>query len=38
LTGSVGDPGDLAEAYLYLMRGKFTTGQIIIADGGSVLV
>jgi NAD(P)-dependent dehydrogenase (short-subunit alcohol dehydrogenase family) len=38
LTGRVGEPGQLAEAYLYLMRGSFTTGQIVIADGGSVLV
>nr|WP_068890993.1 SDR family oxidoreductase [Pedobacter panaciterrae] len=38
LTGRVGDPKDLAEAYLYLMRGCFTTGQIIVVDGGSVLV
>lgn len=38
LTGRVGDPKDLAEAYLYLMRGSFTTGQIIVIDGGSVLV
>jgi NAD(P)-dependent dehydrogenase (short-subunit alcohol dehydrogenase family) len=38
LTGRVGDPKDLAEAYLYLMRGSFTTGQIIVVDGGSVLV
>jgi NAD(P)-dependent dehydrogenase (short-subunit alcohol dehydrogenase family) len=38
LTGRVGDPKELAEAYLYLMRGSFTTGQIIVADGGSVLV
>jgi NAD(P)-dependent dehydrogenase (short-subunit alcohol dehydrogenase family) len=38
LTGMVGNPKDLAEAYLYLMRGSFTTGQIIVVDGGSVLV
>ncbi|RZL18916.1 MAG: SDR family oxidoreductase [Pedobacter sp.] len=38
LTGRVGDPKELAEAYLYLMRGSFTTGQIIVADGGSVLI
>jgi NAD(P)-dependent dehydrogenase (short-subunit alcohol dehydrogenase family) len=38
LTGKVGDPDDLAEAYLYLMRGRFTTGQIIVVDGGSLLV
>jgi NAD(P)-dependent dehydrogenase (short-subunit alcohol dehydrogenase family) len=38
LTGNVGAPEELAEAYLYLIRGRFTTGQIIVADGGSVLV
>lgn len=38
LTGKVGNPKDLAEAYLYLMRGSFTTGQVIVVDGGSVLV
>jgi NAD(P)-dependent dehydrogenase (short-subunit alcohol dehydrogenase family) len=37
LTGRVGHPQDLAEAYLYLMRGSFTTGQIIVVDGGSLL-
>lgn len=38
LTGRVGNPKDLAEAYLYLMHGSFTTGQIIVVDGGSLLV
>lgn len=38
LTGRVGNPDDLAEAYLYLMRGSFTTGQVIVVDGGSLLV
>lgn len=38
LTGRVGNAKDLAEAYLYLMRGSFTTGQIIVVDGGSLLV
>lgn len=38
LTGKIGDANDLAEAYLYLMRGSFTTGQIIVVDGGSLLV
>ena len=33
-----GDPAEVAEAYLYLMRGGFTTGQTIIADGGRILV
>lgn len=38
LTGRVGYSDEIAEAYLYLMRGSFTTGQIIVVDGGSLLV
>jgi NAD(P)-dependent dehydrogenase (short-subunit alcohol dehydrogenase family) len=38
LTGRVGNTKELAEAYLYLMRGSFSTGQIIVVDGGSLLV
>jgi NAD(P)-dependent dehydrogenase (short-subunit alcohol dehydrogenase family) len=38
LTGRVGNSNEIAEAYLYLMRGTFTTGQIIVVDGGSLLV
>jgi len=38
LTGKVGYPQDLAEAYLYLMRGSFKTGQIIVVDGGSLVL
>lgn len=38
LTGRVGNSNEIAEAYLYLMRGSFTTGQIIVVDGGSLLV
>ena len=38
LAGRIGEPCELAEAYLYLMRGSFTTGQVIVADGGSLLV
>ncbi|MEC0176910.1 SDR family oxidoreductase [Paenibacillus favisporus] len=36
--GRVGEPEDGAEAYLYLMREKYSTGQIIVVDGGSTLV
>ena len=36
--GRAGEPDDLAEAYLYLMRGGFSTGQVIVVDGGGVLV
>ncbi|MBO9728612.1 MAG: SDR family oxidoreductase [Chitinophaga sp.] len=38
LTGRVGHSNEIAEAYLYLMRGSFTTGQIVVVDGGSLLV
>lgn len=38
LTGRVGNANEIAEAYLYLMRAGFTTGQIVVADGGSLLV
>ena len=33
-----GDPGEVAEAYLYLMRGGFSTGQVLIVDGGMSLI
>lgn len=33
-----GDPDEVAQAYLYLMRGGFTTGQVLIVDGGMALV
>jgi NAD(P)-dependent dehydrogenase (short-subunit alcohol dehydrogenase family) len=33
-----GDPAELAQAYLYLMRGGYTTGQVLKVDGGSSLV
>jgi NAD(P)-dependent dehydrogenase (short-subunit alcohol dehydrogenase family) len=36
--GRIGEPSDIAEAYLYLMRERFTTGQVITVDGGTVLV
>jgi NAD(P)-dependent dehydrogenase (short-subunit alcohol dehydrogenase family) len=36
--GRVGEPDDIAEAYLYLMRERFSTGQVIVVDGGTVLV
>ena len=31
-------PAEIAEAYLYLMRGGYTTGQVLLADGGGSLV
>jgi NAD(P)-dependent dehydrogenase (short-subunit alcohol dehydrogenase family) len=36
--GRVGEADDVAEAYLYLMRETYSTGQIIIVDGGAALV
>src|SRR5258705_3077554 len=36
--GHVGDAAEIAEAYLYLMRQSYSTGQALIVDGGSVLV
>lgn len=33
-----GDPDEVAQAYLYLMRGGFTTGQVLVVDGGMALV
>lgn len=34
----VGQPDELAEAYLYLMRCGFVTGQVLVVDGGRTLV
>jgi NAD(P)-dependent dehydrogenase (short-subunit alcohol dehydrogenase family) len=36
--GRVGETTDLAEAYLFLMRQDFATGQRFVLDGGGVLV
>jgi NAD(P)-dependent dehydrogenase (short-subunit alcohol dehydrogenase family) len=36
--GRVGEADDLAKAYLYLMREGFSTGQVLVVDGGGVLV
>jgi NAD(P)-dependent dehydrogenase (short-subunit alcohol dehydrogenase family) len=38
LVGRVGEAHDLAHAYLYLMREGFSTGQVIIVDGGTTFV
>jgi NAD(P)-dependent dehydrogenase (short-subunit alcohol dehydrogenase family) len=35
--GRVGEPEDIAEAYLYLMQSEFTTGQNIVIDGGAII-
>jgi NAD(P)-dependent dehydrogenase (short-subunit alcohol dehydrogenase family) len=34
----VGEPAEVAEAYLYLMRGGYTTGQVLHVDGGMSVV
>ncbi len=36
--GHVGEAQDVAQAYLYLMREGYSTGQVIVVDGGSALV
>jgi NAD(P)-dependent dehydrogenase (short-subunit alcohol dehydrogenase family) len=36
--GHVGAPEEIAEAYLYLMRQTYGTGQVIVVDGGGLLV
>ena len=33
-----GDPAEVAQAYLYLIKGGFTTGQVLIVDGGYTLI
>lgn len=33
-----GEPSECAEAYLYLMKGGYTTGQVLHVDGGMGLV
>ena len=33
-----GDPAELAQAYLFLMRGGYTTGQVLLIDGGRSIV
>ena len=37
LLGRVGEPEDMAEAYLFLMRERFITGEVIDVDGGASL-
>ncbi|GAD97273.1 hypothetical protein MYCGRDRAFT_85021 [Paecilomyces variotii No. 5] len=36
--GQVGEPQDIAEAYLYLMKDKAATGSVIASNGGWTLV
>jgi NAD(P)-dependent dehydrogenase (short-subunit alcohol dehydrogenase family) len=32
-----GEPDEVAEAYIYLMRGGYTTGQVLYVEGGRAL-
>ena len=34
----IGKPEEVAEAYLYAMKGGYTTGQVMLVDGGRFLV
>ena len=36
--GRVGEPSEVAEAYVYLMKNRFSTGSIVVTDGGGLLV
>jgi NAD(P)-dependent dehydrogenase (short-subunit alcohol dehydrogenase family) len=36
--GHVGEAADIAEAYLYLMRQSYATGQVLVVDGGAILI
>src|SRR6202035_643564 len=35
--GRVGEPHDIAQAYVFLMQEGFSPGQILVVDGGTVL-
>jgi NAD(P)-dependent dehydrogenase (short-subunit alcohol dehydrogenase family) len=36
--GRVGEAHDIAQAYLFLMKEEFATGQTVVVDGGTLLV
>jgi NAD(P)-dependent dehydrogenase (short-subunit alcohol dehydrogenase family) len=38
LVGRVGEAGEIAHSYLYLMQEGYSTGQVIVVDGGATLV
>jgi NAD(P)-dependent dehydrogenase (short-subunit alcohol dehydrogenase family) len=38
LVRHVGEADEIAEAYLYLMRQTFGTGQVLVVDGGGALI
>ena len=35
--GRAGEPDEVAEAYLYLMRATYVTGQVLMVEGGRLL-
>ena len=37
LIGELGRPEDVAEAYLYLMKDRFVTGELVSSNGGTFL-
>lgn len=37
LLNKVGQPEEIAEAYLYLMKDTFATGTMVLSDGGKIL-
>jgi NAD(P)-dependent dehydrogenase (short-subunit alcohol dehydrogenase family) len=34
----IAEPVEIAQAYLYLLRGSYTTGQVLVVDGGMTLL
>ena len=36
--GRISEPREIAETYLHLMRQTFSTGQVVVVDGGGVLI
>jgi NAD(P)-dependent dehydrogenase (short-subunit alcohol dehydrogenase family) len=36
--GHAGEAEGIAEVYLYLMRHTYGTGQVVVVDGGAMLV
>jgi NAD(P)-dependent dehydrogenase (short-subunit alcohol dehydrogenase family) len=37
LVGRVGEPREIAAAYLHLIESGFSSGQTIVVDGGGLL-
>ncbi len=37
-TGRIGQPEDIAEAYLWLIKDKNVTGSVVSSDSGAMLV